>query len=50
MDKPKKGMVKAVIKATFKSLKPKSKDAREAHRETKAYERSIRKEFKQKKI
>jgi hypothetical protein len=50
MHKPKKGMIKAVIKGAFKSLKPKSKDAREAYRETKAYEKSIRKEFKQKKI
>ena len=46
MDKPKKGMVKTVIKATFKSLKPRSKSARKAYRETKADEKSIRKEFK----
>lgn len=45
-EKPKKGkVVKATIKGTLQSLKPKSKQERTLNKATKAYKKSIEDEF-----
>ena len=45
MKTPKKGMVKAVVKGLFVSLKPKTKKERILNKSTKAYKKSIEDEF-----